>query len=431
VANYRSEKGTLVAQKIRKAGKKFSVIGGGKDMPLYGMWLWSGGKSVVITEGEIDALSVSQAFGNKYAVVSLPNGAQSAVRAIQNAYEYLDRFDKIVLCFDQDEPGQKAAEEVAMVLPVGKVHLMSLPTKDANECLTTKGPEPITKAFWNARQWRPDGIKTVGELRADILNPLVLPSIPYPYSGLNEKTKGLRQKELVTLTSGSGLGKSTMLRELMYHLLVTHKQVVGGMFLEESVEETVEYLMGIHLSKNIMFNPETVSTQERQESFEFIEKQRLFLWDHFGSQDIDVVLSKVRYMAKALGVQWVLLDHLSILVSGIDTGDERKTIDVAMTKLRSLVQETGIGMILVSHLKRPSGDKGHEDGAEVHLGQLRGSHSIAQLSDFVIGLQKESDDPMTDTLEAVVLKARKGGRRGPAGVLNYDVQTGRLMESMF
>jgi twinkle protein len=431
IANYRNAKGQLVAQKIRKANKKFSVVGNGRDMPLYGQWLWSGGRSIVITEGELDALSVSQAFGNKYAVVSLPSGAQSAVKVVQQHYEYLNGFEKIVLCFDNDEPGQKATEEVAALLPPGKAFVMQLPCKDANDTLKEKGAEAITKAYWNAKEWRPDGIRKAEELREAVLNPVKREAIPYPYSGLNDKVKGLRQGELVTITSGSGLGKSTFLRELMYDLLFNHNQRVGAMFLEETNEETIEYLMGIHLNKNIVFTPEDVSQQDRVASFNAVAAKPLYLWDHFGSQDIEVVLNKIRYMAKALEVKWVLLDHLSILVSGIETFDERKTIDIAMTKLRSLVQETGIGMVLVSHLKRPSGDKGHEDGAEVHLGQLRGSHSIAQLSDFVIGLQKNPDDPHGEGLEAVVLKARKGGRRGSAGMLDYNIETGRLTESGF
>jgi twinkle protein len=136
-------------------------------------------------------------------------------------------------------------------------------------------------------------------------------------------------------------------------------------------------------------------------------------------------------MARAMDCTHIILDHLSILISGLQMDDERRMIDVAMTKLRTLVQETGITLFLVSHLKRPSGDKGHEDGAVVALGQLRGSHAIAQLSDAVIGLQKPSDDPNGDTTELVVLKNRFTGERGSAGILNYSRETGRLTESVF
>lgn len=429
IATYRDDKGNIVAQKLRLKGKKFTVIGNGKDMPLYGQHVWgSGGKSVVITEGEIDALSVSQAFNNRWPVVSLPNGAQSAVKAVQNAYEWLSSFEKIVLCFDNDEPGKEATEAVAAILPAGKAYVMRLPRKDANEVLLHDGESALTQSFWNAQAWRPDGIVSVGDLREAVLNPPIVASIPYPWSGFNEKLVGLRRGELVTFTAGSGIGKSTAVREILHHLVMKHDQCVGGMFLEESNSRTMEHLVSIELSKNIVLDRDSVTRDDIAAAFDRIAGKRLYLWDHFGSNHIDAVTTKIRYMARALGVEWVVLDHLSILVSGIDTGDERRTIDVAMTTLRTLTQELGIGMLLVSHLRRPEGNRGHEDGAEVSMGQLRGSHAIAQLSDAVVGFQKDPDDPLGNSIIPVCLKNRFAGSKGLMGTLSYDRDTGRLTE---
>ena len=433
LANFRTADGTLVAQKVRSPGKKFSVVGDGKNMPLFGQHLFNGGKSVVITEGEIDALSVATAFDGKWPCVSLPSGAQSAVKAVEQHYEWLSQFEKVVLCFDQDEPGKKAMLAVAEKLPVGKAFIMRLPEpyKDPNEVLVALGTGPLTQAYWNASPWRPDGIVAIKDLRERVLNPVIVPSLPYPWMGLNAKLGGLRKGEMVTITSGSGLGKSTLLREIAYDLLMNHGQAIGGMFLEESNVRTIEGLMSIHLNKNLIVDRRSASQQELTQAYADLSDKPLYLWDHFGSNDVDTVISKIRYMAKALNVDYVLLDHLSILVSGIDTGDERRTIDVALTKLRTLVSEVGIGLILVSHLRRPSGDKGFEDGATVSLNALRGSHSIAQLSDAVIGLQKDADDPTSDALHAVVLKNRFSGDKGHATALNYDRSTGRLLDSHF
>lgn len=98
-----------------------------------------------------------------------------------------------------------------------------------------------------------------------------------------------------------------------------------------------------------------------------------------------------------------------------------------MTLLRTLVQETGIGLILVSHLKRPEG-RGHEEGAQTSLSQLRGSAAIAQLSDMVIGLERnqQGDDPNLTTVR--VLKNRFSGETGEACFLRYDKGTGRISE---
>lgn len=431
VATYKDERGRVVAQKIRQRGKRFSVLGNGRDMPLYGIWKFGGGKHLVITEGEIDALSVSQAMENKWPVVSLPNGAQSAERAIASAYEWLDQYERIVLMFDMDTPGQAAAEKVAALLPAGKAAIAVLPAKDANEVLQSEGPGAIIRAFWNAKQWRPDGIRHVKDLESDFLNPPAIKGIPYPWQQWNEVLGLQRLGSLVTLTAGTGIGKSTLLRELLYGTLVTHNEPVGALFLEEDNVETLEGLVSIHLSKNIMLDRSMATQEETKEAFDFIKSKPLYIYDHFGSSEIDNICDKIRYLVKACGVRWIFLDHLSILVSGLD-GDERRTIDMAMTKLRTLVSELKCGMFCVVHLRRPQGDKGHEDGAEVHLGQLRGSHSIAQLSDAVVALNKDAKDPHGTNVSPVCIKNRRnGGRKGPMGTLTYDRETGRLSDCVF
>jgi len=135
-------------------------------------------------------------------------------------------------------------------------------------------------------------------------------------------------------------------------------------------------------------------------------------------------------MAKGLSCKYIFLDHVSIIVSAQESGDERKAIDEIMTKLRMLVQETNIALVIVSHLKRPS-DKGHEEGAVTSLAQLRGSGSIAQLSDMVIGLERNGqaeEEQVRNMTKVRVLKNRFSGTTGPAGNLLYNKHTGRMLE---
>lgn len=430
IANYRDRSGAVVAQKIRKAGKKFSVLGDAKGMGLFGDHLWAKGKRIVITEGEIDAMSVSQAMGNKWPVVSLPIGAQSAVKAIQKSYDYLDAFEEIVLMFDQDEPGREAATKVAEILPVGKVKIATLPLKDANECLVAGKVDAIVQAMWNAKPYRPDGIVMANDLKQVVMSHDNEMGLPYPFTALNRITRGIRPSELVVITSGSGMGKTTFVREIA-HSLHTAGHKVGLIMLEESNKRTLQGLVGLHLNKNILVDRTTTSDEEISRAFDELFTDRdVALYDHFGSTDVDNIINRIRYMARALGCTHVVVDHLSILVSGLATGDERKLIDMAMTKLRTLVQETGISLFVISHLKRPDGNQGHEDGAKVHLGQLRGSHAIAQLADICIALQKPEGET-TDSTELRILKNRFTGEVGSAGILNYNRDTGRLTESVF
>ena len=136
-------------------------------------------------------------------------------------------------------------------------------------------------------------------------------------------------------------------------------------------------------------------------------------------------------MIVGCGCKWVIVDHLHMLVSSAAEGDERRTIDSIMTKLRSIVEETGAGMVLVSHLRRVEGNRGHENGVAVGLNHLRGSQSIAQLSDCVIALERnqQADDQVeSNTTHLRILKSRYTGDVGMATHLLYDRETGRLSE---
>ena len=158
---------------------------------------------------------------------------------------------------------------------------------------------------------------------------------------------------------------------------------------------------------------------------------RVWIHAHFGSNDIDEIFSKIRFMIIGCDCKLIIVDHLHMLVSATTEGDERRTIDSIMTRLRSIVEETGAGMVLVSHLRRVEGNRGHENGVTVGLNHLRGSQSIAQLSDCVIALERnqQSEDPIdSQTTHMRVLKSRYTGDVGMATHLLYDQDTGRLKE---
>lgn len=430
VANYYDDSGNIVGQKLRFPDKSFAVLGKISNR-LFGSQLWSTGKKIVITEGEIDCLTVSQLQGNKWPVVSIPNGAQAAKKAIEANLEYLDKFDEIILMFDMDDVGRKACEDSAKVLPAGKAFIANLPCKDPNECLLSGNGSEVLQAIWNAKPYRPDGIVSGADLYEKCVTDIddLKDSVEYPWKALQEKTKGARHGELYVFTSGSGMGKSTILRELEYYFGVNRGELCGIVALEESTRKTGLELMSIHLNRRIMLNPESADENERIRAFnETIGNGRFFLYDHFGSLDSGNLLSKLRYMIVSLGCKRIFLDHISIVVSGMDTdedGGERKAIDKLMTNLRSLVEETGATMFVVSHLKRPE-KKGHEEGAQVSLSQLRGSGAIAQLSDMVIGLERNQQGANPNVLTLRVLKNRFCGLTGVSGHLKYNVETGRL-----
>ena len=267
--------------------------------------------------------------------------------------------------FDNDEVGQLAAQECAALLSPRKAKIARLPLKDASEMIQAGRQTELIDAFWGAKEFAPDGIINGVDLWEEVSTEKEVFSIPYPYQELNNKIGGCRLGEIVTVTAGSGLGKSQLTREFAYHLL-NEGATIGYVALEESSKRTAQGLMSLHLNKPVHL--EEVPTEELREAFDAtLGTGRVFMYDHWGSTESDNLLAKIRYLVRGCGCQYVILDHISIVVSGIEGGDERRIIDNMMTRLRSLTEELEIGLIVVSHLRRPSGDKGHEAVSYTHL----------------------------------------------------------------
>ena len=426
--HYFSESGILQGCKVKTKDKVFRYEGQAADA-LFGQHLFpSTGKRVVITEGELDAASCSEAMPG-WPMVSLPSGAAAAKKSIQRALPWLQGYAEIVLFFDNDEAGRKATEEAASVLPPGKCTIASLQGdyKDASDALSANDAEAVRCAIWNAKPYRPDGIIDGKSLLELVTTPTPPADHDYPFKGLQTKLHGIRYGELVTITAGSGIGKSSFCRELATSLLQGGERV-GYLALEESNRRTALGLMSAAVGKSLHLGEHDRSTlaQAYQDT---LANWNLFLFDGFGSFDPDLIYNRIEYLAAGLDARVIFLDHLSILLSGLD-GDERRMIDTTMTKLRSLVERTGVAMFLVSHLRRTSNDKNHEEGARVTLGQLRGSAAISQLSDGVVALERDQQAASGGNTTTVrVLKNRYSGEVGVACKLTYDLSTCKFNET--
>jgi twinkle protein len=431
-----NESNRLLGYKERTvATKEFQIIGTNKGSGLFGQNAnRSGGKYLTICEGEIDALSISEMFDGKWQVVSLKNGASSSARDIKDNLEYIESFDNVVLCFDQDQAGFDAIKSCQDIISVGKLKICNLPMKDASEMLMAGKIKEFTNAWWSAEPYTPAGIIKGSDTWEHLLKDENLVSIDYPWRGLNGLTYGFREKELVTITSGAGMGKTSVVKELESYILNTTDDNLAIIHLEESIERSVKGLMSIEANAPIhipQFERELSDVDKKALWQKSVADKNVYFYDHFGSMSEDSLLNVIRTYAKSYDCKWIVLDHLSIVVSDQEgTLDERKTIDAIMTKLRKIVQETGVGLFLISHLRRPQG-RAHEDGGQISLAELRGSSSIAQLSDIVLGLERnqQAEDPVIRNQTTVrVLKNRFSGLTGKACKLQYDGDTGRLTE---
>jgi twinkle protein len=308
--------------------------------------------------------------------------------------------------------------------------------KDVSDMLQAGLVRELENCWWRAKTYMPSDIVGATELKDSWVSRPAVQSIPYPWICLNQKTHGFRLGELVTITSGTGMGKSSVIRELEHHLLTTTQDKVGIIHLEETTERTIDGLVGIELSTPYHLDEirQNYPLHQANDAFDKLFKrddgeEALSLYD--GKElSVEKIVSRIRLMAKAQNIKWIILDHLNLVMSGDYRGDERRSIDALMTQLREVVVETNIGLFVISHLSRQQGVT-HEEGGEISLTHLRGSQGIAQLSNIVIALernQQHEDDWMRNVTKLRILKNRYTGETGETGHLHYDNETGRITE---
>lgn len=416
--------GLHVANQIRYDDKEFSSEGDLSSVGLFGEHLFpGGGRSITITEGYYDTLSAFQMTGSRYPNVGVQS-ASSAKKEVVRSFEYLNSFDEIIINFDNDEPGQKAAKEVAVLFAPGKVRILKLGKyKDASDYCQAGEAKAYIDEWFRAPVYMPDGllVGSDSKLKDEVLNYIEPRSVPYPWDGLNNKTYGIRESELVLLTADTGVGKTSVMKEIEYALLTNEELVkenvgVGFLHLEEPKRDLALGLMSIHKNKPYHFPDVERTAEELNEAYdEIIATDRVVIWDHFGSNDIEVVLDKIRHMA-AMGCRYIMLDHLSIVVSD-QSGDERKQLDEISTKIKTLTMNLNIAVFCVIHINRQ--------------GQVRGSAGPEQVANIVIRLERDKNELnewRRNITKLTVEKNRKYGRTGPACYLSYKEHSGRLEE---
>lgn len=429
IANYCDDAGTVVAQKVRLPGKEFTFLGDTKAAGLYGQWLWrNGGKQVVITEGEIDALSVSQVNNNKWPVVSVPNGAQGAKKAIEKSLEWLEKFESVIFMFDNDEHGRAAVQECAPLLTPGKAKIAVLPLKDASDMLKSGRGGEIIDAIWGAKEFRPDGIVTVADVEEEALKPVQM-GLSWPWPALTEATYGQHEGAVYTYGAGTGVGKTDVLTQVIMHNLTVHRVPVAAFFLETSPVDTLIRVAG-KLAGRAFHVPGEGTQEEKREAIARVKASApLLMYDNFGATDWDVIHRKIIYLAQAMGVKDFFIDHLTALAAGEE--DERVFLENTMAEIAGLTKRFKLRLHLVSHLTTPDGAT-HEEGGRVTIRHFKGSRMIGAWSWFMFGLerdQQEEDLTKRNTTTFRILKDRMTGRgTGRTFSLTYDPKTGLLNE---
>jgi len=422
---------SLVGYKVRTLPKLFTSIGtvrGG----MFGQTLYNGGRRLVITEGELDAMAVQSAWYKKYKtfypVVSLRSA--SSVKDLIDAREWIRNFDEVILWLDNDDAGKEAMKEAARIIGYDKIKVAKSSEKDASE-LWIKSPDQVLKTIYDAVDYTPAGILTKHELWHQLEKYNELESVPYPpfMDGLNDKLKGMRFGEITLWTSGTGSGKSTLLREIGFHLLEATEDKIGIISLEESPAETARKMAGMAINRNPA--KEEISIEDLKVGFDTVfGDDRVMVLDHQGSISDGSIMDFLEYMCLS-GCKYLFVDHITILASeGAEGLTGNEAIDKIMNDLLRLVKKYEVWIGLISHLRKTDNKgKSFEEGKLPSMDDIRGSGSIKQISMDIIAFARNAGSAVEDernTIRTKVLKCRYTGLTGPSGNLYYDFNTGRL-----
>lgn len=443
-----SDKREIMGYKVKTPDKRIWTEGKAKDSMMFGWDVCPDrGNKVFITEGQEDAMSVYQViyenvepqYRNRIAVMSLQNGARSAEKELLLNMEKIQGFKEVVLCFDMDEAGAEAVNKSLTVLDHSKVRVARYALKDANEMLKAGKDRELYFDLIQAGPPKPDKIISGNEITLDMISTPLRPGIMTPYPGLNAKIQGLRYGpgagEVTVICAGTGFGKTTLARELDYHLIKNTNLNIGHIFLEEQDIKTAQGLIAI--DNNVPLgafrkDPSIVPLELRRKSLTaLIQNGRTHFMKHWGSLDSSVLIDHMMYLGKVCGCAFIFLDHISLVVSGEQSSSEgeRKDLDILMTKLAAFAEESGTSVIAVVHLKRP--DKGsYNEGKKVSLTALRGSAAIEQLAHNVLAIEGDQSGNNPNNRVLRVLKCREWGDIGEADLLVYQQDTGRLVNQL-
>lgn len=423
----------VLGYKVRKLPKEFSWIGtsGG----LFGMSKFSGGgKRLVITEGEIDALSVAQCHLDKYGKIypAIALSSSTATKEVLLNRDWIRSFKEVVICVDHDAAGDICRQELIKIIGVDKARITQLPVKDANAHMCQNGSLALLQSIWDAAAYVPAGIMKKNDLRAQMHELANSIALPYPdcLEGINSKLKGMRLGEIALYISGTGSGKSSIIREVMLHILeVTKDDKVGIISLEESPGETARNMSAMELRINS--SNEEIPPEELDKGFDAVfGDDRVIVLDHQGSIKDGSIVEQMEYMA-LMGCTYLFIDHITILVSEGAAGlSGNEAIDKVMNDLLRVVKKHNVHIGLVSHLRKaPTGGQSFEEGKLPSLDDIRGSGSIKQVSMDVIAFARNMVAEKESTRNAIkmsVLKCRRTGLTGPVKGAMYDHKTGRL-----
>lgn len=369
-------------------------------------------------------MSAYQIIGSETAAVSVRNAA-TAKSDCTREYDYINSFDKIVINFDNDDPGQDAAKKVASLFDFKKVYNLCLEKgKDANEYLDNEMSQEYYQAWKGVKRYTPDNLlTTMSEFKKALSEQREEKLVNYPFQGLQSKLYGIHEGEVVIVKGEEGLGKTELLRAIENQVFKTTAHNIGIIHLEESNSTTLRAMTGYFTGTPVM-SPEMPAPDEYVlkvlEEIVGANEDRFILHSSFDVEDEDRFIDNIRFMVSAHSCKLVFFDHISWLATGSEDkdGDERKKLDRISQRLKLLAKELKFALIMISHVN--------------DNGQTRGSRNITKVANTVIHLSRNKltdDETERNKLNFMIEKARlPGAKEGPGGYAVYDTEKLMLID---
>ncbi|MCD4173102.1 AAA family ATPase [Escherichia coli] len=399
--------------------------------------------------------------------IGLNCGTANAVDTFAHNEKFIREYEKIVLGLDNDEAtarekehrikkGKEATDDVASFLLSDNIYVARYPN-ERNDPNGVKDIRDIYKKgkwmdIWNMfakaqDKYVPDKLIGLERISIENLRKKKKDGVPLPcFPRLYELTRGPRTGELWTLTGPSGAGKSTFSRKIEYAIIEylrnmdiprldgwKENEKIAIIRLEEDEEESVNSLYAEELKidpKAFVADPEQFLTDEQHLAIHqrWIAEDKVKIFDHFGSIPTDQLLQKLKQMVFLDGCRWIILDHLSMVISGLKSDNERRDLDNIMTELAAFCKKYDVFILSISHMKRvdiqiPKDKEGNllPFWYPVRKESLRGSAALEQLSWVVLGVEPEElPDRSRGRIRSVVLKNRPHKKLGIADTLIMD-----------
>lgn len=365
----------------------------------------TGSKTLYITEGEYDAIALYQILKDsnigtayqdmEHAVVSLPHGSSSAVKTISAFLQLIEsHFDEVVLVFDQDKAGKKAAEDVSRIAPNFKV--ANLPCKDANDCLI-EGASKAAKAAVVFRADKPKNSRIVyGSSLREAARKKAEMGLSWPWQGLTDATRGIRRGESIYFGAGVKMGKSELVNAIAEHLITKHNRPVYMIKPEEALAKSYKMILGkvagkIFHDPNIPFDYDAFDKADAQvgDKAMFQDIYQFGRWDDLKSDITYAVLNN--------DVKDVIIDPITCFTNTMNSAEANEHLTRVAAELSAMAKDLDFTAYIFCHLKAPDGVP-HERGGPVLSTQFAGSRAMMRSCNYMIGLEgnKDPDLPLEE-----------------------------------